>query len=84
MLLKIRFSDAAKRRRGGFTGVYTEKFVNHDHERGTVQMGKLKKVLALVLIAMIVSVSLAGCGGSEHPSGDHPSGEHPASEHPEG
>ena len=51
-------------------------------------MNMVKKILALVLVAAAVSLSLAGCKDhKEHPTGDHPSKdtpaqEHPASEHP--
>ncbi len=46
-------------------------------------MNKVKRILVLVLIAVVVSLGLTGCKqDSEHPTGDHPSSEHPAGEHP--
>ncbi len=59
-------------------------------------MYKLKQLLALLLIAVVISLGPAGCkkNGDEHPTGDHPAGEtepnetaaeeHPAGEHPAG
>ncbi len=60
-------------------------------------MDKLRKILLFLLIAVSVSLRLAGCAKSEqppkeqptekqsseeHPSSEHPAGEHPAGEHP--
>ncbi len=57
-------------------------------------MNKLRKIFLLVLIAVVLSLRLAGCGKSEQPSKEqpsqeqssqeHPSSEHPSSEHPSG
>ncbi len=46
-------------------------------------MNKVKKILVLLLIATVVSLSLTGCKkkASEHPAGEHPTSEQPA-EHP--
>jgi len=60
-------------------------------------MSELRKILVSLLIASVVALGIAGCGGKndqDHPSGDHPtsehpsdeesSEEHPSSEHPSG
>lgn len=48
-----------------------------------MKMNKLRKILLFVLIAVVLSLRLAGCSNkSEHPSNEQPSKEHPSSEHP--
>lgn len=53
-------------------------------------MNKLKRILVLLMIVAVASLSLAGCKEKkEHPEGEHPSKEaaseeHPAGEHPKG
>lgn len=63
-------------------------------------MNKIRKTFLIVLIALVVSIRLAGCGHkSEQPAQEHPSSEqstqekpsseqptqeHPSSEHPSG
>ena len=43
-------------------------------------MDKLRQLLALVLVAAVVSLGFVGCekNSGEHPTGDHPSGEQPS------
>lgn len=41
-------------------------------------MNTLKKIAAIVLLAVFVSLAATGChSGHDHPSGDHPTREHP-------
>ena len=50
-----------------------------------MKMNKLRKIFLFVLIAVVLSLRLAGCSNkSEQPSKEHPSSEHPSSEHPSG
>ena len=45
-------------------------------------MYKLKQLLALLLVAVVISLGPVGCNknGEEHPKGDEPATEHPAEE----
>jgi len=46
-------------------------------------MKTLKKIFLLVLVAAVVSLSLAGCSKkTEEAPSEHPTEEHPTEEHP--
>ena len=69
-------------------------------ERSIVKMSILRKILALVLVSVVLSLNTTGCGKKsettpeEHPSQgasseesssqEHPAAEHPSGEHPSG
>jgi hypothetical protein len=52
-------------------------------------MNKVKKLLVLLLVAAVVSLSLTGCKSETEPPAEEPpteetsTGEHPSGEHPE-
>ena len=44
----------------------------------------MRKILSLMLIGMIVSLCLVGCGKkAEHPGGEHADADHPKADHPD-